>query len=364
MDGILQGGILSLVVYGNYLLFAGNFKAVFWALSYSVLSREIKNTHLRIFHPFISILSFFPVFFFGLLPPLLLLLAGRETLNYSYFVITQLNNYSESIIRNTLLKLSKYAFDYLEMKKDTFSDSYLYYKIYLKWEDIKNEMIIGGRVTITFISSFLFFLGLSFYFCSLPKSPLLYIFKPISRAGDISRAFDRIVYNLAVVGLFGIIWGFSAGLYFNSELVVVNSLLSGFLSVFPVLPLFIYSIFSSIELFLQGRILSSVLFLLQAVVQQIVTGRIKRKGNNYLSSISTVLGLTAFGLPGVILGPFLVHSLMIIWPREETERERQTEKTLQARIQQKRQPAQKEQPAQERQPKKLTKTMEILRKNK
>lgn len=353
MEDVWRGGLVCLFLYGNYLLFSGHITTVFWAVCYSVVCREVKKNHLQIFQPVFMILSFFPVLSVTLLPSVMVLLCGKEIGQYAVSMIQAVHNNPsiQPTVKRLFLSSMLYLCDYLDIhRNEKLSDSYVLYKIYLKLDEIKEQVLSGSKYALGWIGHFAFFIGFVVYFTGLQDSPVYYILKPVPRHSEITKLFERIVYTLATGSIFTFLWSFLVSMYFGSSLVVVNGTVSSFLSIFPILPLFIYTVPTGIELFLMKRPFSAGLFVVLGVIQQVVFGRIFKfaRKEGYLKSASTALGLSVFGLAGAILGPFLLYSLLILWPAERPDTHTAVAPLIKRQAH----------------PKRMTRTMEILRKAK
>ncbi|KAI5189412.1 hypothetical protein NEMIN01_0475 [Nematocida minor] len=352
MDEFWRGSLVCLFIYGNYMLFSSHIKTIFWSLCYSVLSQEIRKNNYRIFHSVFIFLFLFPVLSATLLPSVVLLFCGREVAEYASKMV-EIINASPSLfatVKKIFLSAMLQVCKYLDIhKNDTLSDSFVLYKIYLKLEEMKNAILSGSQEALSWAGHFAFFLGFSAYFSQLERNPLSYVLKPIPRCAEIVSLFEKIIHTLAVGSIFNFTFSFILSLYFGSTLIMTNGVLSAFLSVFPVFPLCLYCIPTVIHLWLSRRVVAAVLFAVLAVVQQIASGRMFKfpRSAGYLQSASIALGLKVFGLPGAILGPFLLFSLLILWSVGRPA-ESQPVKSI----------------SKSSKPKQMTKAMEILRKTK
>lgn len=361
MDELWRGSLVCLVIYGNYLLFSAYIKSIFWALCYSVLCRKVCKKCPLLFRPVFLLFSSFPVLSVVLLPSLLLLLSGNELVEFSLSLKSALESSSSLFlqVKNFVLVSLVHLLDFLNIHKDdALSDSFVYYKIYTKLEEMKDEILSGGKEAIALVSHFVFFIGFTGYFYKLPKNPLFYILAPIPRHQEILKAFEGLIFRMAMGSSYGFICGFLLSFYFSSPLIVFNGMLSGFLTVFPVLPLCLYAIPSAALFFLKRENLKGGLFVLGALTQQIFGKKIfkvEAGGNEYLGGVSVLLGFKVFGYCGVILGPLLLSSLLILWPSDREVPTKVSELLQSGRVNEKK-------TEQRRRP--LTRTQEIMRKGK
>ncbi|KAH9386762.1 uncharacterized protein NEMAJ01_1658 [Nematocida major] len=351
MDELWRALFVGLVVYGNYLLFSGHFMPIFWAVCYSVLCKQVGKKHVPILQPFLLLLSSFPLLSLAVLPSVLVLLCGNELKECAVSAarIISTSPETQTLAKKVLAPVLFQISQYLEIHSDqTLSESVVYYKIYLKIISLKEEILQGSQSAVSLLGQTLFFVGFTGYFYKLQNNPLYYVLKPIPRHASIISAFENIVHSMAVGSAYGFLCGFILCAHFGSPLVVTSAVASAFLTVFPVMPLCLYGAPTAAFLWAEGKRVSAFAFFCLCILQQLYgrkTFGVEMAGGKYLKSVSVLLGLRVFGYPGVILGPLLLSSLLILWPSDKAPAE----------------PLQKPVERAKR-PKNMTKAMEILRK--
>ncbi|OAG30176.1 hypothetical protein NEDG_01759 [Nematocida displodere] len=342
MEVVWSTGLVGLLAYGNYRLFEGQFVTILWALCYDALRREVKRTSIAPFYSLFMTLSLFPALVLTLVPSVVVLFCGGEMLHYGreMLALAQKSSLFGKTFDSVLGAGLKGMLAFLEVRKDEeLSETLVYYKIYAKGAECVNELVQGTEAALGWLGHLFFFLGVCAYFLHLPEAPLSYLFRPLEKGKMLSACFSSVVHSLCAESLFNCF--FAAGLSFGvgSPFICCGGVLAAALSLFPVLPLGAYTLPGCIYLVLRGRMLMGALFLGLGVVQGVVISQMAafRSRNRYLRTVGVALGIRVFGLIGAVMGPFLVFSLMSIWPSEK--------KLLQKTV-------------------KPSKTMEILRKNK
>jgi len=325
MEEFWRVSLVCLLVYGGYLLVGGHLKSIFLALCYNTLSREIKRQPFFV-RPFILLLSLSPVLSAVALPSAFAIMMGREV--YAYLEeIVEVAKGSRAVEDRTKgvfsLCIGK-ASEFLKIRREEdLTEALVVEKLWRKAEESTYELFSGSRVALEWVGQVVFFMGLVKYFSRLQKSPLHYLLKPLPKSAEIAWIFDSIVHTLCNGSVFGFISGAVLGMACGSPLVVSSGVASAFLSVFPVAPVFLYSVPSLVLLWCRGNRGAACLFMGCALVQQVVTNRrfIYRFKGGDAKTVSIALGISAFGLPGVVLGPFLLSSLATLWPSEGAEKE-------------------------------------------
>ncbi|KAI5189086.1 hypothetical protein NECID01_0441 [Nematocida sp. AWRm77] len=324
MEELWKAGLIGLLVYGNYKLFKGHVWSVFWALCYNVLSREVKKSHPLIMRPVLLGISMFPVLAAMVLPSVLVFACMDELVSYfRHLLETVRGDPSLGQKLNGLVPLLlKQVIRYLEIRKEEkISEPLVLAKIVEKAEKYAEEILSGSRMAFETIGQFVFFLSMVGFFSRMEKPPLFYVVRPIPKAEEITRIFENIVHSLCASSLFNFLCGSGLAFATNSPLVITEGVLSAFLSIFPIVPCFLYCVPSLVYLLAQKSYGMFGMFLTGAVLQQMLALKMYEftfRGGSF-RSLSIALGLSVFGLPGAILGPFLVSSLMVLWlPEDES----------------------------------------------
>eukprot|EP00808_Paulinella_micropora_P031142 g19538.t1 len=153
-----------------------------------------------------------------------------------------------------------------------------------------------------------------------PVQMVTSIFPSGPRQERVQRAISRAVRDVFLVSIklysfhFLLTWLTFAEL--GSPLVYLPSVANGILAVVPIAPPFLLAIPLALYLWLSGSALMGLcLFLLHWGAYWFVDPAIHAeiKGSNpYLTALSIVGGITAWGASGAIIGPMLVCSLMVI----------------------------------------------------
>ncbi|KAI5181229.1 hypothetical protein NEOKW01_1448 [Nematocida sp. AWRm80] len=320
MEELWKIGVTGIVLYGNYALFENQMTSIFWALCFDTLHREVKKRIFRIIRPLMFILSILPLAFVVFFPTVCLVLCTIELRRYLKQMLLSLDSIPgiKDPFENSMVQVIEMALGFLEInKREKLTEGLVLFKVYEKCEKYLQEILTGGKVAVKLVSQCVFFLGMTAYFRSLENNPMYYILSPLPRHWIVIESFERIVYTTAVGSIFNFIYSSVISHCLGSPLVVTAGLVSAILGVIPLAPVFVYCIPGAIYLWVSNHRVSCMVFILLAVIQTIVAGRLfghTKILGRYLKSTSMALGVSAFGVAGSIIGPFLLSTLMIIWP--------------------------------------------------
>jgi predicted PurR-regulated permease PerM len=315
-------GLLLVValLYLNYRMFQAHLSLMFWAATYSTILRQISVSKARYLFPLTHILLLFPALSLLVLSSVSAVFVFLEVSDYLTQALHLLGR--KDSLHPHLLSFLKYALGKLsvalELKKhEKISERVLYLKLIEKSRELALPILHSTETLFGFFFQFLFFMGLVSYFNSLDRSPLHYIVKPLGRSATlITKSYESILDSFIHISIFNFSIVLAISSLAGSPLLLTNALLATFFSVFPVVPMLVYSL-PSLALFLMGEQYframlfvgtTLVLFLVQTRFYQFTFTRDCVKG------VSVVLGLRTFGLPGIILGPMTVSALLILWP--------------------------------------------------
>ncbi|OAG30257.1 hypothetical protein NEIG_01277 [Nematocida sp. ERTm5] len=337
MEDVLRCGLVGLIVYGNYILFSGHITTIFWSMCYSVLFKQINNNTPFILIPIMHIVLVISILF-TVFPYLVMSICRKELLE---FFVSTIHNRQEIVNNISATDCRMYYRIYNALKPFAMYTSY----------DVQKDLLLSGRVVC-----FIFFFV---YFYRLQKNPLFYLIGSIPKAAHIIKIFEGILNTLCIASVYQALFSVLSSIYFAQPLLITYMMTFFVLTLFPVHSLIHFFLFA-VMLFAHGQRLNSGILIISGVIIHIIIRSIFSTkssvnagiGNRYLKSISSFLGWKVFGCAGLVLGPFLLFSLLVLTGPDDV------------------QPSYNHNTAQEinrkinKSPKKLTKTMEILRKNK
>lgn len=311
--------VIAAILYLNYKMFNRHLTSIFWSLIYSTLIKRISSSKLR-FIPLVHLLLVFPILSLLFFSSVLLYNVGMEVNDYLLEIgplareNTTLNKYLQSAIDSAveksaaLLKIGG---------REKLTEGMVYLKIMRTVQGKTAEIMGSTESLIEFVFHFLFFTGITSYFLSLKESPIFYIARSFGRKGqELQESFESIVSSLFLLSTFNFVSVLSVSYFFGSPLYVTDALLSSIFSLFPIVPSFLASVPSSLLFYLRGETVRAVLFLCFSLFLMGVKTRFYKFDvlADSVKAVSVALGYKTFGLPGVILGPFLTSSLLILWP--------------------------------------------------
>lgn len=308
------------LLYVNYRMFRMHLQAVFWAATYATLLRQFTSTRLKYFFPVLQAAALFPALSLVLFSSALLCSAAFEAHEYITRLLPLLGQnklihpHVDECVRYVLM----HAVKGLGFKRhEAVSEGMVYWKIMDRSRELASPILQSAGAFAGFVFHFLFFASMLSYFTSLEKNPLAYAMKPFGEKGDlVTRSYESIVQSLFWICAFNFTAALSVSYLFGTPLCVTNALLATGLSVFPVLPKFIYAIPSALLFLAEGSATKAAGFFAVGVLLFLVHSRFYKFSftRDCVKALSVALGMSTFGAPGVVLGPLAVSSLLILWP--------------------------------------------------
>lgn len=335
MEEVTRAAVLGAGAYGLYLVFRSDMHPIFWALCYDTIRRSVRKRYFFFMRPLVMGLTLFPALTISLLPSLAFILCGGEVLWYlrRLLLLSDGHPLVHPYARELLEALLSKSISYLGVgKEEELSEEVFWYKAYLKVEESFGEILSGGAAALVFLVKLFLFLGLISWFSGMRESPLYYLLRSLPQHTEILSLFENILYQLTTSSLLNLFIGICLSGAVGSPLVLSGGVLAGILSVFPMAPLFVYTLPGCLYLWLDGRIYSAFGFLLGGFLHHMCMVRICpfKYLNGSMKSICMASGLRVFGLPGAVIGPFLLSSLIILLQKERAPERLTPEKVSRA----------------------------------
>lgn len=323
MDESLWGaGVICVILYGNLKVFRSYAGCLFWATCYDSVKREIRRRHAVVMYPFLLLLSLFPVIVVAVLPTVILAVCSAEVSTYVAVVMDGLEKdkrvsaYVQAGISEGLKKI----LELLDIQpEEHVYPGLIWEKVLKKAVEYADEILGWTSKGAETVGHLIIFSVVAKYFSTLRASPAYYVLRPTRKCVEMASSFEGIVYTLFLKSVICFLLGALNAYIFGCPLLVCSGAISSLLSVFPVFPSFLYALPLSLYAWTQGRPLAAGCTLGVSVVQQVITNKIC--GFDLQADIAQTVGipagLQALGLPGAVLGPFLVSALMSVWPEQK-----------------------------------------------
>ncbi|KAI5172629.1 hypothetical protein NEFER03_1685 [Nematocida sp. LUAm3] len=335
MEEVTRAAVLGAGAYGTYLLFRSDMHPIFWALCYDTIRRSVRKRYFFFMRPIVMGLTLFPALTVSLFPSLLFILCVEEIVRYVKRLLVLCDGHPSihPYFREALEVLLTKSIAYIGLEKgEELSEDVLWYKGYLKMEELFGEILEGGAAALSFSVKLFLFLGLISWFAGMYENPLYYVLRSVPQHTEILSLFENILYQLTTSSLLNmfIVICFSGAI--GSPLVISGGVLAGILSVFPMAPLFVYAIPGCLYMWLEGRTYSAIVLLLGGLIHHICMLRMCpfKYLNGSMKSICMATGLRVFGLPGVVIGPFLLSSVIILFQKDRNIEKLSVEKISRA----------------------------------